>query len=88
MDVGRGGARVRHAGPVKVGTEMQFSFVSNGQKFSSVARVVSCRVVSLGGGEKGGTQYESSVRYTKVDGESMAIVEGMLGSAFTNDNPR
>lgn len=80
IDIGRGGARVRHAGALKVGTEMQFSFLSGTEKFTATARVISCRVVGLGAGEKGQTLFETSLRYAQVPAESMLIIEQMMSS--------
>lgn len=80
VDIGRGGARVRHTGAFNVGTELQFAFWSGPDRFVATARIVSCRVVALGGGERGGTLFESSLRYAQVPPESMLIVEQMMSS--------
>jgi len=80
IDIGRGGARVRHVGALKVGTEMQFTFVSGTEKFTATARVISCRVVGLGAAERGQTLFETSLRYAQVPAESMLIIEQMMSS--------
>jgi hypothetical protein len=81
IDIGRGGARVRHSGALKVGTEMTFTFTSGTEKFTATARVISCRVVGLGQGERGQTLFETSLRYAQVPPESMMIIEQMMTSA-------
>jgi hypothetical protein len=78
VDIGRGGARVRHSGALKVGTELQLSFLSGTEKFTATARVISCRVVGLGHDEK--TMYETSLRYAQVPDESRLIIEQMMSS--------
>ena len=80
IDIGRGGARVAHSSALKVGTELQLAFISGGDRFVATARVVSCRVVGLGVGEKGSTVYESSLRYAQLPPESREIVEQMMSS--------
>ena len=80
IDIGRGGARVSHAGALKVGTEVQFTFLSGTDKFTATARVISCRVVGLGAGEKNQTLYETSLRYAQVPDESKLIIEQMMSS--------
>ncbi len=80
VDVGRGGARVRHASALKVGTELQLSFMSGADRFVATARVVSCRIVALGVGEKGSAVFESSLRYAQMSAESREIVEQMMST--------
>lgn len=71
VDISTGSARVTHASALKVGFEMPISFVANGEKFTAVAKVTSCRVLGIGGG----TVFESRLAYVDLPEESRQLLE-------------
>ena len=65
VEIDRCGARVRHAGALKLGGEMQLSFRLGGEVFAAASQVLACRVVGLGLGEGGSTLFESKLNFTE-----------------------
>ena len=53
--------RLRHTGPLKVGTSVPLSYFIGAVRLQSQAVVRSCRVVAPGGGPGGATLYETCV---------------------------
>jgi hypothetical protein len=75
VDISTGSMRVTHPSALKVGAELPVSFVINGEKFAATVRVTWCRVSGLGGGEKGGTLFESRLVYVGLPAESKEMLE-------------
>ena len=72
VEIDRCGARVRHSGALKLGGELQLSFVLDGEVFAALSQVLACRVVGLGMGEKGATLFESTVTFTEQRAQEIA----------------
>ena len=79
VEISRGGARVRHTGMMRTATDVVLTFESAGDQFMANGRVLSSRVVALGAGERGGTQFETILRFTHISAEALATIEQMLG---------
>ena len=77
VEIGEGGARVRHTGPLKLGGEIQLSFTAAGEVFVAASRILACRVVGLGLGEGGSPLFESRLGF---DEEKRGALERLLGA--------
>jgi hypothetical protein len=71
VDISVTGARVRHTGPLKLGLEIPLSFQTEDGSCSAKARVLSCRIVSLGDGEAGSPLFETRLTFLAVSEESV-----------------
>jgi hypothetical protein len=56
-----GELRLRHVGPLKVGTEVMLTYFVGGVRIQSQAMVRTCRVLAVSGGAGGSTLYETCV---------------------------
>jgi hypothetical protein len=79
VEFDRCGARVRHAGALKLGGELQLSFKLGGEVFSANSQVLACRVVGLGMGDGGSTLFESKLNF--ADETTMDWAERLMGIA-------
>jgi hypothetical protein len=79
VEIDRCGARVRHAGALKLGGELQLSFKIHGEIFAALSQVLACRVVGLGLGEGGSTLFESKLNFT--DETTREWAERLMGVA-------
>lgn len=71
IDLSATGARVRHTGPLKLGLEIPLSFQTDDGACSAKARVLACRIVSLGDGEAGSPLFETRLTFLAVPEESL-----------------
>jgi len=79
--IDRCGVRVRHAGALKLGGELQLSFKLAGEVFSAASQVLACRVVGLGLGD-GGTLFESKLNFN--DEATRDWAERLMGAAVAH----
>jgi hypothetical protein len=82
VEVDRCGARVRHAGALKLGGELQLSFRLAGEVFAAASQVLACRVVGLGLGDGGSTLFESKLNFT--DEATRDWIERLMGAAVAH----
>ena len=71
VDFGEEGARVRHIGALKLGTELRMALQIGAVPFVVNARVLACRVIGLHPGAGGGTMFES--RFVFIESAADAI---------------
>ena len=71
VDFGENGARVRHIGALKLGTELRMALDIGATPFTVSARVLACRVIGLQPGPGGGTMFES--RFVFLDSAADAM---------------
>lgn len=76
LDVSASGAKVRHMGSVKLGSEVRLSFGFGFVQVLVVAHVLASRVVNVGHG--GATVYESRFRFSHESAEVDRLIEGTL----------
>ena len=82
VEIDRCGARVRHAGALKLGGELQLSFKLGGEVFSAASQVLACRVVGLGLGDGGSTLFESKLNFN--DDATRDWAERLMGAAVAH----
>ena len=75
VDFGENGARVRHIGALKLGTELRMSLNIGAMPFVVSARVLACRVVGLQPGAGGGTLFESRFVFMDPAADAMDRLE-------------
>src|SRR5687767_426793 len=59
VDISEAGVLATHAGVLQTGSTIEISFVHEGERFVSAAKVETCTVVGLGAGPGGATLYAS-----------------------------
>lgn len=79
VDLGRGGARVRHPGPLKLGSSVDMSFAFGTLRFACAARVVACRVAHVTS-DGSPPVYETSVTFAGNADTERAIELILSGS--------
>ncbi len=77
LNVSHRGARVRHSGSLKVAELIDIAFPCAGGRFSSRARVLSCRVTPIKDGD-GALLFESRVAFASPSAEALALLEKCL----------
>lgn len=75
VDFGENGARVRHIGALKLGTELRMALNIGEMPFVVTARVLACRVVGLQPGAGGGTLFESRFVFMDTAADAMERLE-------------
>lgn len=75
VDFGEEGARVRHVGALKLGTELRMALQIGAIPFVVNARVLACRVVGLQPGPGGGTMFESRFVFMDSAADAMERLE-------------
>lgn len=76
VDISTAGVLVTHAGVQKTGSIVEITFDWANQRFSATAKVVSCTVVGLGGGEN--TLYASRLYFTNLPDPSRQLLDTLL----------
>lgn len=74
VDVSAAGARVRHTGPLKLGSEIRISFSFGRLQFIVLAQVLASRVISVAGG----TVYETRFRFCEASEQIDQLVNSAL----------
>ncbi|HEX8169345.1 MAG TPA: hypothetical protein VF824_02260 [Thermoanaerobaculia bacterium] len=80
VDISNAGILATHTGVLKTGATVEISFVHEGRKFASSAKVETCTVVGLGAGPGGATLYASRIFFTKMTDDSKEILSLLVGS--------
>lgn len=80
IDLSTQGARVRHGGALKLGSEILFSFFCLGHRFAAMAHVETCAVAFLGNEETGATMFESRVVFNDLTHDAQELIERFLAS--------
>ena len=75
VDFGENGARVRHIGALKLGTELRMALEIGATPFTVTARVLACRVVGIHPGPGGGTMFESRFVFMDTAADAMDRLE-------------
>jgi len=75
IDFGENGARIRHIGALKLGTELRMALNIGAAPFVVSARVLACRVIGLQPGPAGGTMYESRFVFMDAAADAMERLE-------------
>src|SRR5205814_8717402 len=71
LDIGSGGARLRHFMVHARGSDVRLSFSYAHHRFSVTARVLASRVVGLGNGPRGATTYDSRVAFVDCSADTL-----------------
>lgn len=77
LNLSHRGARIRHAGSLKVNELVDLAFPCAGGQFASRARVLSCRAVPLKD-PKGAMVFESRFAFVNASPEAVALVDKFL----------
>jgi hypothetical protein len=79
LDISADGARVQHFTAHPLGSAVRLIFFYAGRRFAANGRVLSSRVVGLGGGPAGETSYQSRLQFVDATAEAaetlMKIIE-------------
>lgn len=75
VDVAEDGARVRHIGALKLGTELRMALQIGAMPVVINARVLACHVVGLQPGAGGGTMFESRFVFMEGGADAMERLE-------------
>jgi hypothetical protein len=84
VDLSARGAKVRHASLVRRGATVRISFEYERTRFCASAEVLASRVSSLQG-TRGGTIYESRLRFTAVSAEAAGALSRILDAVAGRD---
>jgi hypothetical protein len=79
VDISTAGVLATHAGRLETGAIVEISFTFEGQRFAATAKVASCTVVGLGGGET--TLYASRLYFTNLADAAKEMLVSMFGEA-------
>ncbi|HKR62104.1 MAG TPA: PilZ domain-containing protein [Thermoanaerobaculia bacterium] len=77
IDISSAGVLATHSGVLKTGANVDITFVYENQRFAATAKVASCTVVGLGGGEN--TLYASRLYFTNLSDPARQLLEAMFG---------
>ena len=80
VDFGENGARVRHVGALKLGTELRMALNIGEEPFTVSARVLACRVVGIQPGAGGGTMFESRFVFMDAAADAMERLERAMSN--------
>ena len=83
VDISETGVLATHTGVLKTGSQIEISFVHEGEKFTANAKVETCTVVGLGAGPGGATLYASRLFFTDLTDSAKQILESLVGSGMT-----
>jgi hypothetical protein len=75
VDIGAGGARIRHTRALGRGVRVRVSFAWNGRRFEGNGEVIGSRVVGI---EHNETVFESRIRFLSFSEASVDLLEEML----------
>lgn len=67
IDFSHSGARVRHAGGLKIGSKLRLVFFFGAARFAAMAEILACRVVAIASRDAGAALFESRLRFHNVD---------------------
>lgn len=79
VDISEAGILATHTGVLKAGAVVEISFVHEGRRFVSPAKVETCTVVGLGAGPGGATLYASRLFFKDLSAEAKEILQAVLG---------
>lgn len=82
IDISATGARIRHNGAVRGGAQVRITFDWKGDRFETVAVVLSSRVAGVG---MGGTLFESRVTFLTLTESSTALLDRALADLGDGD---
>ena len=76
VDISTAGVLATHTGVLKNGANVEVSFTYGDQRFAATAKVASCTVVGLGGGET--TLYASRLYFVNLPDPAKEMLESIL----------
>jgi len=79
VDISSAGALATHSGVLKTGGSVNISFTYQEQSFAASAKVASCTVVGLGGGET--TLYASRLYFTNLSEPAKQMLDTLFGES-------
>lgn len=77
VDISNAGVLATHHGVLKTGSNVEISFTYENLHFAASAKVASCTVVGLGGGET--TLYASRLYFTNLTDSAKELLVTMFG---------
>jgi hypothetical protein len=77
VDISSAGVLATHAGVLKNGANVEISFTYGDERFGATAKVASCTVVGLGGGET--TLYASRLYFTNLTEPAKELLDSLFG---------
>jgi hypothetical protein len=85
IDISTSGARVRHSTPVRLGSQVRFSFEWEKQRFGNTSVVLSSRVIALGGTPGSATLFESRLRFVAISSDSADLLTEFIDALGSSD---